>query len=366
MVTDDVGRPRRVSSSSVRPCSESAPRQPRSWAAGCVRRRRLRRPAAASPFLVRQRPGRHRPPSRSTVPGLSPYITPNTDFYRIDTALVVPQVDVETWRLDDHRAGRSAVLDSPTTSCSRWTPSRRPSRSQCVSNEVGGDLVGNAVWQGVPLAALLERAGVQAEATQIVGRSVDGFDGRVPHRRRPRRAHVALVAYAMNGEPLPDAARLPGPARRRRAVRLRLGDQVAARDRADDMGRASTAYWISRGWAKDGPIKTQSRIDVPRGGDHLAAGPTADRRRRMGARPRHRAVEVQRRRRRMAAVPARRRRQREHLGAVAVRLGRHARRPRRSASGPSTATATMQTGDIASPAPDGATGWHTRRVRVDG
>ena len=107
-----------------------------------------------------------------------------------------------------------------------------PVTISCVSNEVGGDLIGNAVWRGVPLPTLLERAGVQPGATQIVGRSVDDFTVGFP-TELALDGRTALVAVGMNGEPLPAKHGFPGAIDRRRPVRIRVGDEVAARHRAD-------------------------------------------------------------------------------------------------------------------------------------
>ena len=136
-----------------------------------------------------------------TVPGLSPYVTPNDDFYRIDTALVAPPVDVDSWQLSV-----SGMVDEPFSigydELLSLASEERVVTLQCVSNEIGGNLVGNAVWQGVPLEVLLDRAGVQEGATQIVGRSVDRWTAGFP-TELVRDGRVAMVAYAMNGQPLP-------------------------------------------------------------------------------------------------------------------------------------------------------------------
>ena len=302
-------------------------------------------------------------PSESfSVPGLSPYITPNTDFYRIDTALVTPQVDVGAWRLDltglvdrpfsltyDELLALEAVEETVTL--------------QCVSNEVGGNLVDNAVWQGVPLAVLLDRAGVRDDATQIVGRSVDrwtaGFPTDVAGDGR-----VALVAYGMNGEPLPTRHGFPA-----RLVVAGLDGYVSATKWLREIELTTwdgfDGYWISRGWAKDGPIKTMSRIDVPGGGDRLAPGRTAI------------AGVAWAPSRGVSAVEVRvddGEWQQCRIGDVAsentwvqwlyewdATPGDHAISVRAT-----DAQGDVQTGDVTSPAPDGATGWHTRRVRVSG
>lgn len=202
------------------------------------------------------------------VPGLSPFVTPNDDFYRIDTALTIPQVDPGGWRLridgfvdrpheltyDDILA--MDLVDEPVT-------------LQCVSNEVGGPLVGNAVWRGVPLAAVLERAGVRAEGTQIVGRSVDGFTVGMP-TDVALDGRTALLAVGMNGAPLPLRHGFPA-----RLVVAGLYGYVSATKwlrQIELVGDGFDAYWVPRGWAKEAPIKLTSRIDVPRAGQRLPAG----------------------------------------------------------------------------------------------
>ena len=143
-------------------------------------------------------------------------MTPNRDFYRIDTALLVPRPDIATWRLRV-----TGMVDRPFELTYDELVAL-PLHEQyvtiaCVSNEVGGNLVGNALWTGVRLKELLERAGVHPEATQIVGRAVDGFTVGFPTAHAIADDRESLVAVAMNGEPLPAEPRLPGPADRARA-----------------------------------------------------------------------------------------------------------------------------------------------------
>ena len=135
------------------------------------------------------------------VPKLSPLITPVADFYRIDTALAVPQVASGDWRLRIHGMVEREVEISFAELLALPLVDRMVTLS-CVSNEVGGDLVGNARWQGVPLHALLERAGLQEGATQLIGRSVDGFTAGFP-TETALTVENAMVAVGMNGEPLP-------------------------------------------------------------------------------------------------------------------------------------------------------------------
>lgn len=205
-------------------------------------------------------------------PGLAPLITPNDDFYRIDTALEVPQVDPEQWRLritgmvdDPFEITFDELLDRPMV--------EETVTLSCVSNKVGGKLVGNAVWLGTSLRDLLDEAGVQEGATQLVGRSVDdftvGFPTSVLDDDRP-----ALVAVGMNGEPLPASHGFPA-----RLVVAGLYGYVSATKWLAEIEMttldAFDAYWIPRGWAKEAPIKTQSRIDVPRQGAKIPVGTTA-------------------------------------------------------------------------------------------
>lgn len=205
-----------------------------------------------------------------TVPGLTPYITPNDDFYRIDTALTVPQIDPSNWKLEV-----SGMVDNPLSitfdELIAIDMVEEPITMQCVSNEVGGDLIGTAMWRGVPLSDILSRAGVHPDATQIVGRSVDGFTAGFP-TKTALDGRSALVVVGMNGEPLPASHGFPA-----RLVIAGLYGYVSATKwlREIQLTRLEDfdGYWISRGWAKEGPIKTQSRIDVPRRGASVASGP---------------------------------------------------------------------------------------------
>jgi hypothetical protein len=142
----------------------------------------------------------------------------------------------------------------------------------CVSNEVGGDLVGNALWSGVALTDLLDLAGARSDATQIVGRSVDGWTAGFPTAVATD-GRPAMVAVTMNGEPLPVEHGFPA-----RLIVPGLYGYVSATKWLTEIELttwdAFDGYWIPRGWAKEGPIKTQSRIDVPRPGATLATGPT--------------------------------------------------------------------------------------------
>jgi DMSO/TMAO reductase YedYZ molybdopterin-dependent catalytic subunit len=206
------------------------------------------------------------------VEGVAPFITPTPDFYRIDTALVIPQVDSSDWSLSV-----TGYVDRPLTLTYADLLARpmieRAATIACVSNEVGGDLIGTAMWLGCRLDDLLAEAGIQSRADQVVGVSVDGFTAGFPTALLDGRD--AMVVVAMNGEPLtskhgfPARLIVPGvygyvsATKWLREIRLSRFDEFEG-------------YWIPRGWAAEAPIKTQSRIDGPRSGARLDAGsPTA-------------------------------------------------------------------------------------------
>ena len=195
------------------------------------------------------------------VRGISPVVTPNRDFYRIDTAFSIPRVDVENWELKI-----TGLVESPYSLTYRELLDLATEEDYvtlcCVSNEVGGNLIGNAKWQGIPLADVLNRAGVKDEASQIVGRSVDGFSAGFP-REVAFDGRPVLVAVGMNGEPLPFKHGFPA-----RLVVSGLYGYVSATKWLQEIELTTwegfDGYWIPRGWSKEGPIKTQSRIDVPK------------------------------------------------------------------------------------------------------
>jgi DMSO/TMAO reductase YedYZ molybdopterin-dependent catalytic subunit len=202
------------------------------------------------------------------VPGLSPFLTPNDDFYRIDTALRVPSVDPREWTL--------TVEGERTLTLTYDELLARPMVEvditlACVSNEVGGDLVGTARWLGCRLDDLLEEAGIPGGADQVMGTSVDGFTAGFPVAALDGRD--ALVAVGMNGEPLPALHGFPA-----RIVVPGLYGYVSAvkwlRSIELTTFDAEQGYWIPRGWAVEGPIKTQSRIDTPSAGATVDAGRT--------------------------------------------------------------------------------------------
>ncbi|SCE87834.1 DMSO/TMAO reductase YedYZ, molybdopterin-dependent catalytic subunit [Micromonospora purpureochromogenes] len=201
---------------------------------------------------------------------LAPYVTSNTGFYRIDTALVVPQVDPETWRLRIHGRVRNPIELSFADLLARPMVERYVTLA-CVSNEVGGDLIGNARWLGVPLKELLDEADPEEGADQVVGRSVDGWTCGTPTAVL-RDGRDALLAVGMNGEPLPVEHGFPV-----RMVVPGLYGYVSACKWVTELELTSfadfDAYWVPRGWSAQGPVKTQSRIDTPRPRNRLTTGP---------------------------------------------------------------------------------------------
>ena len=206
------------------------------------------------------------------VPGIAPAITPNADFYQIDVALTPPAVDVATWSLTiDGRVDRPLTI---TYDQLLALPSiERHIALTCVSNNVGGDLVGTAKWQGVRLTDLLAKVGVHADASMVLGRSVDGFTVGFP-RTVLDDGRDAMVAYAMNGEPLPVKhgfpARLVVPGLYGYVSATKWLQQIKLTTPDEDI-----PFWFSRGWAADGTIEAASRIDVPRDGVSLPVGRVA-------------------------------------------------------------------------------------------
>ena len=204
-----------------------------------------------------------------SVPGLTPIVVPNDHFYRIDTALTVPRIDPASWSLRVH-----GLVDREVTLSYQDLLDMEHVEEYvtiaCVSNDVGGDLVGNAGWTGVRLSDVLDTAGLQAGATQLVGRSIDGFTVGFPPQilddGRP-----AMIAVGMNGEALPREHGYPA-----RLIVPGLYGYVSATKWLTEIElipwEAFDAYWVPRGWAKEAPIKTQSRIDVPRPGQTVPAG----------------------------------------------------------------------------------------------
>jgi DMSO/TMAO reductase YedYZ molybdopterin-dependent catalytic subunit len=211
--------------------------------------------------------------SELDVEGITPIVVPNDRFYRIDTAFVVPRVDPRTWTLTI-----KGMVDKETT-FTLDDLAAMPQVEQfvtiaCVSNEVGGKYVGNALWKGVDLRSVLARAGVQEGATQIVGRSVDDFTAGFPTEWAMDPLRTPMIALQMNGVPLPSDHGYPA-----RLIIPGLYGYVSATKWLKEIElttlEAFDGYWIPLGWAKEAPILTQSRIDVPRNGSTVPTGTNA-------------------------------------------------------------------------------------------
>ncbi len=196
------------------------------------------------------------------VSGQSSFFTANQDFYRVDTAFVVPQVTAEEWQLRIH-----GMVDKEITLTYQDLLDRpqfqRAITLTCVSNEVGGDLVGNATWIGAHLGDLIKEAGPRAGADCVLCTSKDDFTSSTPLEALTD-GRDALLAVAMNGEVLPQQHGFPV-----RMVVPGLYGYVSATKWVVDLNVTQfskvTAYWTSRGWDAQAPIKTSSRFDVPRG-----------------------------------------------------------------------------------------------------
>jgi DMSO/TMAO reductase YedYZ molybdopterin-dependent catalytic subunit len=203
------------------------------------------------------------------IPGISSFITPNGSFYRVDTAIVVPQVSPDSWQLRIHgMVSREITLTFDELI-------RRPLVEDyitlcCVSNPVAGPYIGNALWLGTSLASVLRSAGIRAGADQLLCTSADGFTSGTPVQT-VMDGREALLAVAMNGQPLPVEHGFPV-----RMVVPGLYGYVSATKWVTDIEvttfAGNAAYWAQRGWSQQAPIKTESRIDVPAGNSPLRAG----------------------------------------------------------------------------------------------
>jgi DMSO/TMAO reductase YedYZ molybdopterin-dependent catalytic subunit len=292
--------------------------------------------------------------------GLTPYVTSNSQFYRIDTALVVPRLTTDDWSLRIHGLVANEVNLTWDQLLALPMVERFVTLS-CVSNEVGGGLISNAKWLGHPLKDLLAQAVPSKDADMVLSKSIDGFTAGSPLAALTD-GRDAMLAIAMNGSVLPQEhgfpARLvvPGLYGYVSATKWVVDLEVTRFDRAE-------GYWTPRGWSPMGPIKTESRIDVPSDGDSVRAGTVAV----AGvAWAVHRGIDL-----------------------VEVRVDDGPWTPARLAVEPSIDTwrqwvyewpatpgkhrlqvrATDGAGDVqteadAPPPPDGATGWHTIEVTV--
>ena len=295
------------------------------------------------------------------VAGQTPFITPNDEFYRIDTAVTVPQVDPQAWRLRvtgmvdrELELTFQDLLDADLVEALVTLT--------CVSNTVGGNLAGNGVWTGLPVREVLARAGVQDGADMVLSTSVDGFTAGTPLEAMTDDRN-SLIAVAQNGEPL-----LPEHGFPVRLVVPGLYGYVSATKWVTELKVTrfdqDEGYWTPRGWSALGPVKTASRIDVPRRGEAVNAGEVV-----------------------IAGVAWA---QHRGIDKVEVRIGDGDWQEAELADEPTIdswrqwmltwsaepgeyavsvratdGTGQVQTDELASPAPDGASGWHTVDVTVE-
>jgi DMSO/TMAO reductase YedYZ molybdopterin-dependent catalytic subunit len=224
------------------------------------RRRELDRLRATLRLPTRRPP---KPPGvDQAVEGQAPWVTSNRAFYRIDTALTPPLVDHTQWRLRIHGMVEHEMTVSYQDLLDRGLSTAWVTLC-CVSNPVGGDLISNTVFSGVPMKDLLEEVGVKPGADMLLSTSEDGWTAGTPLTAITD-GRDALLAVGMDGVPLPVEHGFPV-----RQVVPGLYGYVSATKWVTDWELTrfddAEAYWTSRGWSARGPIKTQSRIDVPRG-----------------------------------------------------------------------------------------------------
>ncbi|GAA3592503.1 molybdopterin-dependent oxidoreductase [Kineosporia mesophila] len=294
------------------------------------------------------------------VKGMEPFLTPNDDFYRIDTALSVPLLTAEDWSLRIH----GLVEREVTLTWAELVAGDLVERDltlMCVSNEIGGDLTGTARWIGLPIQPLLERAGVGKDADMVLSTSSDGWTASTPVETLTD-GRDAILAIGMNGEPLPlehgfpVRMIVPGLYGYVSATKWVVDLEVTRFDRAE-------GYWTPRGWSERGPVKTGSRIDVPGNGEKVDPGTVT-----------------------LAGIAWA-----EHRGITGVEVRVDGGAWQKATLGAEDSVDTwrqwyfawnavkgsheiqvratdgdnaVQTGDEAPPAPDGATGWHTISVTV--
>jgi DMSO/TMAO reductase YedYZ molybdopterin-dependent catalytic subunit len=320
--------------------------------AGAVRSLALPRPArSAAPV-----------PPDAQAPGVGPVVTPNGDFYRIDTAFTVPQLDPDAWHLRVHGLVEQEITLTFADLLGADLVETYVTLT-CVSNPIGGDLAGNARWLGLPVREVLARARPLQGADMVLSRSADGFTASTPLEALTD-DRDALLAVGMNGDPLPPEHGFPV-----RLVVPGLYGYVSATKWVVELEvttfAEAQAYWTVRGWSERGPVKTASRIEVPRDGAHVPAGPVDVGGTAWALHVGITGVEVQVDDEPWQAATL--------SGEISVdtwrqwswrwpdaRPGRHLLRVRAR-----DATGTVQTGDRAAPAPDGATGWHEVPVIVD-
>jgi DMSO/TMAO reductase YedYZ molybdopterin-dependent catalytic subunit len=332
---------------------------------GAVVTRLVHSVAADRNSLALPRPRTPAPPIPADVQpkgvALPSFVTASADFYRVDTALVVPQLSRGDWRLRMH-----GMVDREATysyaDLARFDVVETVTTLTCVSNPVGGELISTGVWTGYRVADLLAAAGVHADADMVLSTSIDGFTAGTPVEALTD-GRGALLAVGLNGQPLPIEHGYPA-----RLVVPGLYGYVSATKWVVDLELTrfdrATAYWTRYGWAPRAPIKTESRIDVPKGDQKVPLGPVVFGGVAWAQNRGVRAVEV-----RIDDGEWQPAEQGASYSNETWRLwsfpwqakspGKHAITVRATDN-----TGAVQTADRASPAPDGATGWHTVNFTV--
>lgn len=214
------------------------------------------------------------PPGASIeVPGMPDLITPSDDFYLIDTAISSPRINRDRWSLDIGGAVDNPIELSYEDLLS--LPARESDITlSCVSNEVGGGLISHGRWTGVLLSDVLAEAGVARDklgraSEQLIGRSADGWEAGF-RTELALDGREALVVFGLNGDELPTKHGYPV-----RLVVPGLYGYISATKWLTEIELVDwdyDVYWIRRGWAKEGPVKTQSRIDTVSNDEELSAG----------------------------------------------------------------------------------------------
>ncbi|MEE2522299.1 molybdopterin-dependent oxidoreductase [Pseudarthrobacter sp. J75] len=319
----------------------------------------------ARSILKLPRPARPAPPVpaavQSATPGVAPWLTPNVDFYRIDTALRVPDIDAGIWALRVHGLVEEEItltfqdlLDSDLIEAHVTLA--------CVSNPVGGELVGNAKWLGLPLRDVLARARPTATADMVLSTSIDGFTASTPLEVL-QDSRDAILAIGMNDEPLPLEHGYPV-----RMVVPGLYGFVSATKWVVDLEvtrfEDKEAYWTGRGWSERGPVKTMARLEVPRESARVRAGTVAVGGTAWAQQRGIRSVEIQVDDGEWAAATLADEASvdtwRQWSFQWEATPGRHKLRVRAT-----DGSGDVQTGEEADVVPDGATGWHTVSVTVE-
>lgn len=207
------------------------------------------------------------------IPGLSPWVIPNKDFYRIDTALQVPSIDPKTWKLQITGMVEKEI-EITFAELLKLPLEEKYVTLACVSQEIGGNLIGNALWLGYPIRNLLAEAKPKAGADMVLSRSIDGFTAGTPLAVLQDAGTDAILAVGMNGEPLPIEhgfpVRMVVPGLYGYVSATKWVVQLKVTTFAKDEG-----YWTPRGWSALGPVKLSSRIDTPQQGATVKAGTVA-------------------------------------------------------------------------------------------